>query len=451
MGGYLSNLKPKIIKKLNLHYFKPTEEDILQPEQPLSFKTKILSNHWLSFEKNEIFLLISFFFLGGAFANYEPYAPFWLQDLFSVESFLIIGLVTIIPSIAVAVGTSFWGYFADRFGIKKFVLLGIISYCFLFFSLIFTSNATYFLVAVLIGSMLGAAQSSNFYALGEKIVEKPRTVIFAKMIGAISLSWVILSPIVGWIGDRYEAEPLVAMKIQLIIAVVFCVNSLVIASFIQEKNQIKNEIEENLKLSEKRNLTYFPYLFTVMMIVVFTWEMTGGFWAFISIYFLDVLVIPRTIYGVYLIIKTALAIPLSYLLGRVKKHSKNTLIMIMFGTWSVIMFFFMMMFPENWLMILLLYGIPMYPLYSVTYQNILSDLTPKERRATAFGIMSTIRTFGYICSILLLGFIADKLVKGIFTMLIASFVFSVIALAFILVFYVMNRLNKAALRSTEFL
>ncbi len=423
----------------------------MQPEQPLFFEKKVFKNHWLSFEKNEIFLLISFFFLGGAFANYEPYAPFWLQDLFSVNSFLIIGLVTIIPSIAVAVGTSFWGYFADRFGIKKFVLLGIFSYCILFFSLIFTTNATYFLIAVLIGTIVGAAQSSNYYALGEKIIDKPRTVVFAKMIGAISLSWVILSPIIGWISDTYEEEPLTAMKIQLIIAVVFCVISLVLALFIEEKNQEKYEIEENLKLSNRRTLTYFPYLFTIMMMVVFTWEMTGGFWAFISIYFLDVLVIPRTLYGVYLIIKTALAIPLSFLLGRVKRHGKNTLIMIMFGTWSVIMFFFMMMFPLNWLMILLLYSIPMYPLYSVTYQNILSDLTPKERRATAFGIMATIRTIGYVVSILLLGFIADKLIKGIFTMLIASFVFSVIALTFILVFYIMNRLNRDALRSTEVL
>ena len=420
----------------------------MQPEQPLIFKNKIFKNHWLSFEKNEIFLLVSFFFLGGAFANYEPYAPFWLQDLFSVDSFLIIGLVTIIPSIAVAVGTSFWGYFADRFGIKKFVLLGIFSYCGLFFSLIFTTNATYFLIAVLIGTIVGAAQSSNYYALGEKIIDKPRTVIFAKMIVMISLSWVILSPIVGWIGDKYEAEPIIAMKIQLTIAVVFSVISLLLMFFINENDQETDDTKEILDIKNRRNLTYFPFLFVVLMVVVFTWQITGGFWAYTSIYFLDVLVIPRTIYGIYLIIKTALAVPLSFLLGRVKKHSTNTLVITLFGIWSVIMFFFMMMFPLNWLMILIIYSIPMYPLYSVTFQSILSDFTPKSRRATAFGIMNTIGTIGYVAGILLLGLIADKMVKGIFTMLTVSFIFTTIALFFMLFFFILNRLKRDLLKNT---
>ena len=62
-------------------------------------KSTFIQN-WFRFERNEIFLLLSFFFFGMAFANYEAYAPVWLQTLFNVDSFLLIGLVTVATTIA---------------------------------------------------------------------------------------------------------------------------------------------------------------------------------------------------------------------------------------------------------------------------------------------------------------------------------------------------------------
>jgi len=422
----------------------------MQSSNSISFKQRIKSSDWFNFEKNEIFLLISFFFMGAAFANYEPYAPFWLFELFEVDSFFLIGLVGVIPSIAVAVGTSIWGYFADRYGIKKFVILGLGAYFLLFLSLIFTTTATYFLVAILIGSILGAAQTSNFYALGAKIINKPRSVVFAKMIASISLSWVILSPIVGWIGDSYETEPLVAMKIQLILAVVFCLISSLVVLFVKEKKTEKQEHVTKIETS-KKPLTFLPVLFVFMMVFVFTWQITGGFWAYTSIYFLDILAIPKRYYALYLILKTALAIPLSILLGRVKKHQTNLLLVVIFAVWSAIMYFFMMMFPHNWLMFLLIYSIPMYPISSVTFQSIVSNFTSPEKRATALGVMNGIGTGGYIGGILLLGVIADNFAKGIYAMLIASFIFTAVALTTALIFYILNRLKKAKLQSAEIL
>ncbi|MCE7742177.1 MAG: MFS transporter [Candidatus Heimdallarchaeota archaeon] len=393
--------------------------------------------------------------MGAAFANYEPYAPFWLQELFSIDSYFITGLVVVIPSIAVAVGTAFWGHFADKYGIKRFVMLGLGSYFILFLSLIFTTNATYFLVAVLVGTIFGAAQSSNFYALGAKIINKPRTVVFAKMIATISLSWVILSPFVGWIGDSYEDTPLVAMKIQLILAVVLCTISIIFALFIKEKKPVMSEpvVSEPVPsiVKERKPLTFLPVLFGILMVVVFTWQITGGFWAYTSIYFLSILKIKKSYYALYLILKTALAVPLSILLGRVKKHSTNILIMVIFAIWSAVMYFFMMMFPLNWLMFLLIYSIPMYPVYSVTFQTIISNYTPPERRATAFGVMNAIGTSGYVGGILVLGIIADNFTEGIFAMLIASFIFTLVALSVIIVFYIYNRLRKDKLESAKVL
>ncbi len=422
----------------------------MQPKQTSSVKERILSSDWLNFERNEIFLLVSFFFIGAAFANYEPYAPFWLQQLFKVDSFLIIGLVVAIPSIAVAIGTSIWGYLADKFGIKRFVFLGISAYAILFFSLIFTTSSIYFLIAVLIGSLLGAAQTSNFYALGVKTIDKPKSLVFAKMIASISFSWVIMSPIVGWIYDLYpEEEKIISMRIQLGLAVIFCIVSLLFVS--QIKTKPVQKADEPKEQNKKKPLTYLPILFSLVILTFIVWQITGGFWAFTSIYFLETLKIDGGIYSLYLILKTALAIPMSILLGRVKKHHTNTLLVLVFSIWTFVMYFFMMMFPLNWILFILIYSLPMYPLSIVTLYSIVSKFSSEERRATAFGIMNAAGTFGYVSGILILGFIADSSSMGIFSMLKASMIYGIGAIIMATVFYIFNRLRKDKLSSTEVL
>ncbi|MCK5183945.1 MAG: MFS transporter, partial [Candidatus Heimdallarchaeota archaeon] len=129
-------------------------------------------SNWFTFERNEIFLLISYFLFGVAFANYEPYAPLWLNQIFSEESFLIIGFVVVIPSIMTALGTAGWGFLADKFGTKKFVIIGYVSFALMFLGLIiiqiFTQTSIYFLIVILIGFLFGSAQASNFAALATR-------------------------------------------------------------------------------------------------------------------------------------------------------------------------------------------------------------------------------------------------------------------------------------------
>jgi MFS family permease len=424
-------------------------ETLLSIEIDRSFRDKIKENPWFNFERNEVFLLLSFFFLGAAFANYEPYASFWLSNLFKVESFLTIGLVFVIPSISVAIAVPFWGYLADKFGIKKFVIFGVAAHSVLFFSLIFATSSTYFLVAVLLGSLMGAAQSSNYYALGERVVNKPRTVIFAKMIAIISLSWVIMSPFTGWINDLLQED---AMKIQLILAVVLCSISLFITLLIKEEQKlevgVKIEETSSLKIPKKDPLSFVPLLFIVILITVFTFQTTGGFWAYTSIYFLDTLNVKGVIYSVFLILKTALAIPIAVALGRVKKHNTNVLIILIVSSWAFISYLFMMLFPMNWVMFLLIYSIPMYPVYNVTYLSIVSRLTSEKRRATAFGITSALSTAGYVSGILILGLVADTFAKGIFVTLTGSMIFGIAATVVAGFFYIFNK-KKSSKITTE--
>lgn len=401
--------------------------------------------NWLNFERNEIFLLLSFFFFGVAFANYEPYAPVWLRQIFLEESFLIIGLVAVIPSTMVAIGTTVWGIFADKFGTKKFVLLGIVAYTLMFFSLIFTTSSQYFLVIVLIGSLLGSAQSANFYALATKSIYKPKEMILAKMTIIISLAWVVMSPIIGWIYDSYSNS----MTIQLIIAIIACVITVIFALLIKEgKNEIKETQDKGIK-TRKSPLTPFVLIFIGLMILTFFYQVTGGFWAYTSIYFLDTLNIKGFYYSFFLIAKTALAIPLAFLVGNVRKTNKISWIILIFSGWLIIDYLIMMLFSTQWILILIIYSLPMYPIYNISFYSLVTRFSSSGRRATAYGIFSTLGTLGYISGVLILGVIADNFSEGIFSMLPTSLIFASIALIFAILFCVLIYLKKKEIWSVD--
>jgi MFS family permease len=401
--------------------------------------------NWFSFERNEIFLLLSFFFFGVAFANYEPYAPVWLRQIFQEESFLIIGLVAVIPSTMVAIGTTVWGILADKFGTKKFVLLGIIAYTLMFFSLIFTTSSQYFLVIVLIGSLLGSAQSANFYALATKSINKPKEMILAKMTIVISLAWVIMSPLIGWIYDSYSNS----MTIQLIIAIIACVITVTFALLIKEVKKDIKEVQKRELKTKKSPLTMFVLIFIGIMILAYIYQITGGFWAYTSIYFLDTLNIKGFYYSFFLIIKTAFAIPLAFLVGNIRKTTRITWIIITFSAWLVIVYLIMMLFPTQWILILIIYSLPMYPIYNVSYYSLVTRFSSKTRRATAYGIFSTLGTLGYISGVLILGVVADNFPEGIFTMLPTSVIFASVAVFFAILFGIIIYLKKKEVQNVD--
>ena len=380
-------------------------------------------NHWLKFEKNELFLLISYFFYGIAFSNYEPYAPVWLSQIFEEDLFLIIGFVVVIPSLVGALGTPFWGMLADRFGTKKFVMFGILSFGLMFFSLIFTMNSLYFLVAILIGYLLGAANTSNFFALTSKSINKPKEIIFAKQTITVSLAFVTFSPLAGWIYDTFSNS----MIIQLIIAACAMVISLILIVFVKVE---KSEKEQPITLEEKPkiNLTFLPFAFIGLMLLTFSFQSGAGFWAYSSIYFLDELAINGVYFSIFIIVKTALAVPLSLFLGRIKKKKTMGIIIISFLVYFLFVYILMTFFPTNWILLIIFYSIPMYPLYNVFLYSLTAIYSNEERRGTAFGIFNSVGTAGYVAGILILGAFADYSSLGIFVMFRVSIVISVIAL-----------------------
>lgn len=399
-------------------------------------KTK---SDWFTFERNEILLIIIYFLFGVAFANYEPYAPFWLNEMFSVDSFLIIGFVGIIPSITAAVGVAGWGFLADKFGAKKFVILGYISFLLMFLSLIimqiFTEIPIYFLIIILIGFLFGSAQASNFAALATKSINKPREIILAKLSITVSLAFVILSPLVGWIIDNFEN----AMVIQLIISVCAMVFGIIVLFFVKESKIITKVEEYKLENKGKVIITAVPIIFIGMMILIFAFQTGGGFWVYTSIYFLDELAVPGKMFSIFLIAKTALAIPVSFLLGLVKSRKKMGIIIASFLGYFTFVYGLMTIFPSNWKLLIALSFIPMYPIYNVFFYALVDSYSNNKRRATAFGLLSTFGTLGYITGILILGVFADFSSKGIFimfpiTLALEAFGFVVALLLYFFVF-----------------
>ena len=409
-----------------------------QQEVAEQIKGKTKSN-WFTFERNEILLLLSYFLFGVAFANYEPYAPLWLNQIFSEDSFLIIGFVVVIPSIVTALGTAGWGFLADKFGTKKFVIMGYVSFALMFLGLIiiqiFTQTSIYFLVVILIGFLFGSAQASNFAALATRTINKPREIIMAKLTIVVSLAFVIFSPLVGWIIDNFAN----AMVLQLIIATSAIVIAIIILVFVRENKpvEIVDEIQKENK--SKLVMTLFPIIFIGIMILVFAFQTGGGFWAYTSIYFLDELAIPGKMFSIFLISKTVLAIPVSFLLGSVKSQKKIGIIICTFLGYFTLVYVLMTIFPMNWRMLIGLSFVPMYPIYNVFFFSLVDIYSNEKRRATAFGIFSAFGTLGYIIGILLLGVFADFSSNGIFimfpvTLALQAFGFAVAILLYFFVF-----------------
>ena len=163
-------------------------------------------------------------------------------------------------------------------------------------------------------------------------------------------------------------------------------------------------------------LTVFPFIFIGIMILVFAFQTGGGFWAYTSIYFLDELAIPGKMFSIFLIAKTVLAIPVSFLLGSVKSRKKMGIIIFAFLGYFTLVYGLMTIFPTNWKMLIALSFIPMYPIYNVFFFSLVDIYSNEKRRATAFGIFSTFGTIGYVVGILILGAFADFSSNGIFIM-----------------------------------
>jgi len=370
---------------------------------------------WLSFERNELLIVCSMFFYHIGFANFTPYAPLWLYQIFEEQSFVIIGLVSVIPNTMIIIGTLLWGFLADRTSPKWYVVGGLVSMGLMYFSLIYSTQSILFLIIIFVGYFFGSAQSANYYALGTTSTNKPKEIILGKITAITSIAWIIMSPISGRIHDNLVEK---AMDIQLIIAASAAVIATILAILVKDKKTLKQKNEEIVIPKKSFPIASLPILFIMTIVLAFFMQSTmGGFWAYNTVYFIETLNVKAIHYSIFLIATTTLAIPLSFIFGNIissKSISKTAIIYIFIQN---LVFLFMSIFPRNAVLGLVLYSIPVYPFYTICMYSLITNFTSKERRAAAYGIFSSIGVLGVVLGILILGVIADRSPLGIFIML----------------------------------
>ncbi|UJG44216.1 MAG: MFS transporter [Candidatus Heimdallarchaeum endolithica] len=386
------------------------------------------------FERNEILILLAIFFTSLSFANFSPYAPVYLKEIFSVNSYLALGAISIITNAMIVVGTPIWGRLADIFQPKKFVLLGIGSLSLMYFSLVFSNSSTFFLIVIFIGFLFGSAQTGNIYALATKSTKKTKEVVLSKISIVMSLSWLIMSPIAGKIFDTMDNS----YKIQMSIASISCLISLLIVLFVKEYKEQEQEKEKTdvNSLKDKEKITEFVTPFVIFIALSFVFQAaSGGFWSFNTLYFIDFLEIKARVYSNFLVVVTILGIFVSYLLGKVKTDFKNAILIMIFSLIQVVIFGIMTFNPYNSVLNLILYSVPMYPIYNISFYWIVTSLSNEKRRATAYGIFNSIGILGIIAGVILLGIVADKSLI-IISMLKISFYISIVAFIFSIALFV---------------
>jgi MFS family permease len=298
----------------------------------------------------------------------------------------------------------------------------------------------------MIGFLFGSAQASNFAALATRSINKPREVVLAKNSIVVSIAFVIFSPLVGWIIDKFGDQ---AMVYQLIIAISAIAIAIVILFFVKESKVVEEVEDYKQETKSKVILTTVPFLFIGLMILIFTFQTGGGFWAYTSIYFLDELAVPGKIFSIFLIAKTALAIPISYLLGLVKKRERMSIIIISFLGYFTLVYGLMTIFPQNWKLLIGLSFVPMYPIYNVFFYSLTDSYSIEKRRATAFGILSTVGTIGYVVGILLLGIFADSFSNGIYVMFPVTLVLSAVGFLVAILLYFFGFRKKKTIKDDQ--
>ncbi|MHA1115536.1 MAG: MFS transporter [Candidatus Heimdallarchaeaceae archaeon] len=384
------------------------------------------------FERNEILILLAIFFVSLSFANFSPYAPVYLKEIFSVNSYSALGAISIITNAMIVVGTPIWGRLADIFLPKKFVILGLGSMALMYFSLIFSNSSTFFLLVIFIGFLFGSAQTGNIYALATKSTKKTKEVVLSKISIVMSLSWLIMSPIAGKIFDTMDNS----YQIQMGIASISCFVSLIIIFFVKESKELEQEKTEVNSFDGKEKITDFVTPFAILIALSFVFQAaSGGFWSFNTLYFIDFLEIKARVYSNFLVVVTILGIFVSYLLGKVKTDLKNATLIMIFSFFQAIIFGIMTFNPYNSVLNLIFYSVPMYPIYNISFYWVVTSLSNVKRRATAYGIFNSIGLLGIIAGVILLGIVADK-TTTIISMLKVSFYISIVSFLFSIVLFI---------------
>ncbi len=416
--------------------------------------------------RNLLPLLFAYMFDSLAISSYWIFFGIWLnEELITSEAgfqypYLMLTLVLAVPGLVSIIGSSIFSNFSDKTGRRKeimfFARLLLMAQCIL---LIFFNNVPWHILLI-----LGVFSVHNvFYIMHNTLSttichpDKRGEVSSFQMFFA-SLGWMIGSSVSGLIYGN------LGMVGGLSFGAGFALITGIVTMFSPTKPSVEedDEIEdsdilvqnnkkvssERLELSNKNNknkpasywqiLTRRGVLFLLIVLAILDFGF-GPFNTLSSIY-LEEIGLSDNLIGYSNTIATFLGMIFLLFIGRIlDKKGRRPVLLVAIAAYPIL-FLFMYLFSDYWVIIFIFYSYPLYALKIPAANVIMSDVTKPKERARGMSLLQFQNTIFIYLGAFLGAFIADISPNGLLTLPLFPLSFG--AVAFVLAIFIIKETNK---------
>ena len=419
--------------------------------------------------RNLLPLLFAYMFDSLAISSYWIFFGIWLnEELITPEAgfqypFLMLTLVLAVPGLVSIIGSSIFSTFSDKTGRRKeimfFARLLLMAQCIL---LIFFNTIPWQILLI-----LGVFGVHNvFYILHNALSttichpDKRGEVSSFQMFFA-SLGWMIGSSVSGLIYDN------LGMIGGLSFGAGFALITGIVTMFSPTKPSVEEDDEvdnselliqnheesssEKIELSNKNNskkpASYWQILIrrSVLFLLIVLAVLDFGFGSFntLSSLYLKEIGLTSNFIGYSNTLATFLGMTFQLFIGRIldKKGRRPVLLVAIIA--YPILFLFMFLFANYWVVIFIFYSYPLYALKIPAANAIMSDVTKSKERARGMSLLQFENTIFLYLGAFLGAFIADISPKGLLTLPLFPLTFG--AIAFVLAIFIIKETNKKLL------
>jgi len=419
--------------------------------------------------RNLLPLLFAYLFDSLAISSYWIFFGIWLnEELITPEAgfqypYLMLTLVLAVPGLVSIIGSSIFSTFSDKTGRRKeimfFARLLLMAQCIL---LIFFNNVPWHILLI-----LGVFGVHNvFYIMHNTLSttichpDKRGEVSSFQMLFA-SLGWMIGSSVSGLI---YENLGMIG---GLSFGAGFALITGIVTMFSPSKPSVEEDDDvedsdipiqnpeksssEKIELSNKnhnnKSASYWK-IFTrrnVLFLLVVLTILDFGFGPFstLSSIYLKEVGLSYDFIGYSNTIATFLGMIFLLFIGRIlDKKGRRPVLLIAIAAYPIL-FLFMYLFSNYWIIIFIFYSYPLYALKIPTANAIMSDVTKSKERARGMSLLQFENIIFIYLGAFLGAFIADISPQGLLTLPLFPLIFG--AIAFVLAIFIIKETNKKLL------
>jgi MFS family permease len=419
--------------------------------------------------RNLLPLLFAYLFDSLAISSYWIFFGIWLnEELITPEAgfqypYLMLTIVLAVPGLVSIIGSSIFSTFSDKTGRRKEIMfiarLLLMAQCIL---LIFFNSVPWHILLI-----LGVFGVHNvFYIMHNTLSttichpDKRGEVSSFQMFFA-SLGWMIGSSVSGLI---YENLGMIG---GLSFGAGFALITGIVIMFSPSKPSVEEGDEvgdsdiliqnpeenssEKIELSNKnhtyKSASYWQILIrrSVLFLLVVLAVLDFGFGSFniLSSVYLKEIGLSSNFIGYSSTIATFLGMIFLLFIGRIlDKKGRRPVLLIAIAAYPIL-FLFMYLFSDYWIIIFLLYSYPLYALKIPAANVIMSDVTKPKERARGMSLLQFQNTIFIYIGAFLGAFIADVSPMGLLTLPLFPLSFG--AIAFVLAIFMIKETNKKLL------